>query len=243
MTSTEGINSDPASSGPPSDPSSTKAGQIWLRDERPRRKRLTRGRIVDAAMELLDAQGIERLTMRRLAEHLGVGATTLYGHVTTKDDVLDLALDAVYAQSTPPTGGSTNWKAEIEDVMHEWRSALLRHPWSAHLLGRPHLGPCMLARQDALLASLAHAGFTAEKLNDADYALSNYVIGSVLMQVAWQEQAPASRDAATAHIRAHADHYPHLAHHRLAPDTDWDRSFSNGLTFLIDGLAANAEGA
>ena len=241
MSSTEDTESTRTPGGPSSDRGSAKAGQVWLRQERPRRERLTRDRIVVGALALLDAHGVEHLTMRRLAEHLGVGTTTLYGHVRTKDDVLDLALDSVYAQIGLPEARTDDWRTEIAAVMQAWRSALLRHPWSAHLLGRPHLGPHMLARQDALLGALARAGLTAETLNDADYALSNYVIGSVLMQVAWQEQDPTARQAGAAHIRANADDYPYLAVHRDTPDADWDRSFTNGLTYLIDGLAGTTK--
>lgn len=243
MDSSESTSSRSTPDALPSDIGSTKAGQVWLREERPRREQLTRDRIVVAALALLDTRGVEHLTMRRLAEHLGVGATTLYGHVRTKDDVLDLALDSVYAQIALPEDRTDDWRAEIVAVMQAWRSTLLRHPWSAHLLGRPQLGPHMLARQDAMLGTLARAGLTAETLSDAHYALSNYVIGSVLMHVAWQEQDATARWVGADHLRANADRYPYLAQHRSTPDTDWDRSFANGLTYLLDGVAANTERA
>ncbi|MEV0082925.1 TetR/AcrR family transcriptional regulator [Saccharopolyspora sp. NPDC050642] len=198
---------------------------------------------MEAAVALLDEEGADRLTMRRLAERLDTGSTTLYGHVATKDDVLDLALDAVYAEAPMPTGEDTDWKTAVSDLMTAWRAALLRHPWSAQLLGRPLLGPSMLARNECLHAVLARGGFNSPYLTDAAYALSNYVIGSTIMQLSWHTQGDAARDNAASHIIANRDTYPTLAAHLATANTDWDTSFSRGLNGLLDGLAHHATGA
>ncbi|MEU3271182.1 TetR/AcrR family transcriptional regulator [Saccharomonospora sp. NPDC006951] len=212
-----------------------KPGNVWLRPSTTRRDPLTRERIVNAAIEVLDAHGADALTVRRLAEHLGVGAATLYGHVRTKEDVLDLALDSVYAEvRTRDDHG--DWRAELTGLLRAWRAALLRHPWSARILGRPQLGPHMLAREERLYALLATAGLTGTELPDAAYALSNYVIGSVLMRIAWQEQDESARHAAADHVSSRSDRYPTLAVYRTTRDTDWDRSFDNGLRCLLDGI-------
>lgn len=220
------------------DSGATGAGQVWLRSERPRKERVTRERIVAAALDLLDEEGAERLTMRRLGERLGTGSTTLYGHVTTKDDVLDLALDAVYAEVDLPAEPGADWRADIVSLMGKWRAALLRHPWSAALLGRPMLGPNMLAREEYLHTVLASAGFTPPHLNDAAYALANYVIGSTVMQASWHDQPSGARQAADGHVHANRDRYPSLAGHRRMADTDWDASFHHGLGYLLDGLVS-----
>lgn len=214
----------------------TGAGQVWLRSEQPRKERVTRERIVAAALELLDEEGAERLTMRRLGERLGTGSTTLYGHVSTKDDVLDLALDAVYAEVDLPAEPGAHWRDDVVSLMEKWRTALLRHPWSAALLGRPMLGPNMLAREEYLHAVLAKAGFAPPHLNDAAYALANYVLGSTLMQASWNDQPGGARQAADDHVRANRDRYPSLAAHRRMADTDWQASFRHGLEYLLDGL-------
>ncbi|GAA3149863.1 TetR/AcrR family transcriptional regulator [Nonomuraea salmonea] len=79
---------------------------VWSRRRTEPKPRLTLDRIVAEALALLDEEGVARLTMRRLAERLGTGSTTLYWHVKTKDDVLDLAMDAVFGEVGLPDGGA-----------------------------------------------------------------------------------------------------------------------------------------
>src|SRR5688500_1061000 len=99
-------------------PADGAAKSIWLRVPRETRDRavLTRDRIVAEAVNLLDAEGASRLTMRRLAERLDTGSTTLYWHVDTKADVLDLALDAVWGEIELPAGGGT-WRDNVVELL------------------------------------------------------------------------------------------------------------------------------
>ncbi|GLX96338.1 TetR family transcriptional regulator [Herbidospora sp. NBRC 101105] len=189
-------------------------------------------------MALLDAEGADRLTMRRLAERLGTGSTTLYWHVKTKDDVLDLALDAIFA--AVPIPEDQEWRAGVTRLIGDWRATLLRHPWSAALLGRPMLGPNVLARSDFLYATLVGAGVTEPHLTAAAFGLSNFVIGSALMQATWLVNADAeTRDAARDHMAQQSDRYPALAAHGpLTAADDWDESFERGLNWLLDGIEA-----
>src|SRR5689334_17095370 len=143
----------------------SRAGAIWLREPRRRREGppLSRERIVAGAVALLDEEGADRLTMRRLAERLGTGSTTLYWHLDTKDDVLDLALDTVFGEAeVPPATG--DWCADVTAMVERWRAVMLRHPWTATLMGRPMLGPNVLARTEFLHAALQRAGLTGAPL-------------------------------------------------------------------------------
>ncbi len=212
-------------------------GSVWLREVRPYRDAppLTRDRIVDAAIALLDDEGVGGMTMRRLAERLGSGPTTLYWHVRTKDDVIDLALDAIFGEVAVPAGAGQPWQAETRALIIGWRAAMLRHPWSAALIGRPMLGPNVLRRTEFLHAALARAGFTGTDLIAAAHALANYVIGSALTQSTWhQVQAPGAQEAADEHVRERAESYPTLAAN-LGPH-DEDMTFGRGLDLLIAGL-------
>ncbi|WP_424531343.1 TetR/AcrR family transcriptional regulator [Sphaerisporangium viridialbum] len=225
----------------------TAARNIWLRPSaRTRRDAppLSRDRIVAEAIALLDEEGVGRLTMRRLAERLGTGSTTLYWHVKTKDDVLDLALDAIFAEVRTPRGGGQGWRADITALIGEWRLTLLRHPWSATLLGRPMLGPNVLARSEFLYATLMGAGITEPHLTAAAYGLSNFVIGSALMQATWLTGAErTTRQAAREYLRANHERYPALAAHGpLVVDGEWDTGFAIGLGWLLDGIQATAAG-
>ncbi|WP_432861122.1 TetR/AcrR family transcriptional regulator [Microbispora rosea] len=206
---------------------------------------LSRDRIVHEAIALLNEEGADRLTMRRLAERLGTGSTTLYWHVKTKDDVLDLALDAIFAAVEIPGESSKDWRADITALISGWRAVLLEHPWSAALLGRPMLGPNVLARSEFLYATLVEAEVTEPHLTAAAYGLSNYVIGSALMQATWTaREEQGARQAAQERFRANRDRYPVLATHGpLAEDSDWDTSFTFGLTWLLDGIQASAVSA
>ncbi|WP_149258353.1 TetR/AcrR family transcriptional regulator [Actinomadura sp. K4S16] len=225
---------------------SSEAERIWFRDAKPRREGppLSRERIVAEAVALLDEEGIGRLTMRRLAERLGTGSTTLYWHVQTKDDVLDLALDTVFGQARLPEVPSGDWRADVTALAGEWRSAMLRHPWAAGLLGRPLMGPNVLERTEFLHAALVRAGLGGAELTAAAYGLANYVIGSSMMQAAWQGRDEAAvRRAADEHLRERRDRYPVLAEHGHVSGNDWDATFAHGLAYLLDGIAARLPGA
>ncbi|NBF00596.1 TetR/AcrR family transcriptional regulator [Nonomuraea sp. KC401] len=206
---------------------------VWSRPAKAPRQTLTLDRIVAEAVALLDEEGVGRLTMRRLAERLDTGSTTLYWHVKTKDDVLDLALDAVFHE-VPLPGREAGWRAAARDLMSGWRAALLRHPWSATMLDRPLMGPNALERTEFLYETLAGAGFPAPKT--AAYSLANYVMGSVIMQVTWQQRDPGGTGA---FLQERADLYPSLAEHGLdfpGGRTGWDTTFTEGLAFLLDGM-------
>ncbi|MGW2221014.1 TetR/AcrR family transcriptional regulator C-terminal domain-containing protein, partial [Nonomuraea sp. NPDC001684] len=157
---------------------------VWVRPRKDAKPRLTLDRIVTEAVALLDEEGVAGLTMRRLAERLDTGSTTLYWHVRTKEDVLDLALDAVFGE-VPLPGGHDDWQAAARDLMDGWRAALLRHSWSATILDRPLMGPHALERTEFLYRTLSGAGLDGPQ---AAYSLSNYVMGSVIMQVTWQRR-------------------------------------------------------
>lgn len=137
-------------------------GAVWFREPRPagRTSALTRERIVAAAVALLDEHGAAGLSMRKLAEVLNVHATSLYWHVPHRDDLLDLALDAVFADVALPARHSAEWREDVAAFMDQLGAALLRHPWSGPLASsRPLLGPNALARSEFVFAALVGAGF------------------------------------------------------------------------------------
>ncbi|WP_242613977.1 TetR/AcrR family transcriptional regulator [Actinomadura roseirufa] len=200
------------------------------------------------AVALLDEEGIGKLTMRRLAERLDTGSTTLYWHVQTKDDVLDLALDAVFGEARLPEPPSGGWRADVTALVGEWRAAMLRHPWTATLLARPLLGPNVLERTEFLHATLLDAGLAGLERTAAAYALSHHVIGAAMMQAAWQGRDGGQdegdvRRAADEHLRERRDRYPTLAEHGHLSGHDWDATFDQGLIYVLDGIAARLTGA
>ena len=149
---------------------------------------LTRDLIVETAVTLLDEHGAEGLTMRRLAQALQVTATALYWHVPTKDDVLDLAVDRIFGEVRLPAV-TTDWRADVRELIHGWRTAMHAHPWAATLIGRPVIGPNVLARREFLEAALARGGFGGRELTVATRLLANYVIGAAVTEAAWNRTA------------------------------------------------------
>ncbi|MGJ7906407.1 TetR/AcrR family transcriptional regulator [Actinopolyspora sp. H202] len=218
-------------------------GAIWLRTRPPTRNTnsdLTRERIADTTVAVLDRDGMGGLSLRRLAGALDVHATTLYWHVATRDDLLDLALDAVFGEVSLPEAHARDWKHDLTRYMHGLRTVLLRHPWAGSLASsRPLLGPNALARAEFVHAALADAGFTDLDLAAAAAAVSNYVIGSVAAETSWQhEDEPTARYAMDEHVHQHAALYPTLATKAPPLETDREAHFTRGMTFLLAGLAA-----
>lgn len=215
---------------------------VWLRQGRGSQREgppLTRERIVAEAVALLDEEGAERLTMRRLAERLDTGSTTLYWHVKTKDDVLELALDTIFGDVPVPSSGP-DWRADVMTLMSGWRRAMLDHPWSAAVLGgRPLLGPNVLSRTDFLYATLARTGLEGSQLAAAAYAVANYVIGSALMEVGARSSGPKGQRTAADHLARNRDLYPALAAHGPLAGDDWEAAFRRGLGCLLGGVVTS----
>src|SRR3954468_15562836 len=104
---------------------------IWTRRPAapPARENLTREQIVATAMTPLDTEGLAGLSIRKLAAKLGSGATSLYWHVPTKDDLIDLLIDEVWGEIDIPDSGLAGWRSGLLLFAHSMRSAILRHPW------------------------------------------------------------------------------------------------------------------
>lgn len=214
------------------------AGEVWLREPKPRRDALTRTRITTAAVELLDASGAAALTMRKLAECLGVAPPTLYWHLKTKDEVLDLALDAIFAEVALPDR-TADWPADARTLVLRWRATMLRHPWSPALLGRPMLGPNVLARTEFLQSTLARAGLTGQALAAATHGLANLTIGSALTESTWRTEQRISQAVAQTHIDTNAASYPTLAANAHLATLDDDALFTQAVNCFLAGLPDN----
>jgi AcrR family transcriptional regulator len=193
-------------------------------------------RIVATAVDLLDAEGVDGLTMRRLADRLGSGAMSLYWHVDNKERVFDLALNAVleYRGSTVE---ARDWRVDVTHMLEDWRTCMLRHPWSASLLPRRTLGPNILGRLELLGKTLSGAGVSDADLNAGIWSLWNYVIGATVTRGSFDRSAD-DRAAAQRRLTDLHPHYPTIERSRLLLDDDWDGAFRKGLDFLLDGIAS-----
>lgn len=198
---------------------------------------LSRERIVATAVELLDTQGVEGLTMRRLADRLGCGVMSLYWHVANKEDVFDLALDSVLAYSGPTQDvGAREWRDEIVHMLEKWRASMLRHPWSASLLPRQVLGHNTLARLETLSKTLSGAGVAESDLNAAIWSLWNYLMGATITRASF-DLSDEDRAGAQQRLEQISGRHAAIERSRLLLDDDWDGAFRKGLGFLLDGLS------
>jgi len=145
------------------DPSAQIAPPPWQRlpERQPRRRReaITREAIVAAAVDLLDRDGLDALSMRRLADELDTGAASLYWHVGSKDGLLDLVLDHLIGEEQVPDADPSRWQEQLKDVARAQRRVSLRHPYLVRIsIGRIPMGPNALRFSERMLAILRAGG-------------------------------------------------------------------------------------
>ena len=219
-----------------------RAGIFGVWDEpAPARPVVTRERLVREALALLDQVGFDGLTMRRLAERLGVRAASLYNHIADKLELLALLGDAVCAEVRAPDPGP-DWRAQLEALAADYRRVLLAHRDAARVLqATPPVGPDRLRLVERTLAILRGAGFDDTLVADAATVFNVYVLGFVLDET--QARPSDLPEAAVAQFERWfrslpAERYPTIASlsDRLL-DADADRRFALGLAALLDGFA------
>ena len=201
---------------------------------------LTRARILRAAVRLADKQGIEALSMRKLAHGLGVEAMSLYNHVGGKDDLLDGMVDLVASEIEVPVVGA-DWKVSMRTRATSAHEVLLRHPWATLLiLSRVNIGPAMLRYVDATIGCLREAGFSYALVDHAWNALDNHIYGFTLQALNFPFEPEEYANAAAQFVSlVPADTHPHL--HELTclvmdGKHDGVSDFSFGLELILDGL-------
>ncbi|WP_374976481.1 TetR/AcrR family transcriptional regulator [Microbacterium trichothecenolyticum] len=141
---------------------------------------LSKQRVVVEAIRLADRDGVDGLSMRRLAGTLGAGAMSLYHYVASKDELLDAMIDVMFDEiELPPEG--TDWQAAMRQRAVSARQVLARHPWANGLMeSRTSPGPANLRHHEAVTACLRRAGFSPLMATHANWLLDSYVYGFAL---------------------------------------------------------------
>jgi AcrR family transcriptional regulator len=203
---------------------------------------LTRQRVLRAAMTLADRGGVGSLSMRKLAQQLGVEAMSLYHHVASKDDLLDGMVDLVFDEIDLPSG-ETGWKAAMRQRAISARKVLSRHPWAIGLMeSRSTPGPANLRHHDAVIGRLRAAGFPVALTAHAYSLLDSYIYGFALQEASLPFDTPeeTAELAQTMLAGFPADAYPHLTElateHVLQPGYDYGQEYEFGLDLILDGL-------
>jgi AcrR family transcriptional regulator len=214
---------------------------------------LTVARIVEVALRVADAEGLAAMSIRRVADELGVGAMTLYRYVPGKNELIDVMLDTVYGE-LPRREMDGDWRAKLDEVARENRQLYLHHPWLLQVAtSRPPLGPQVMAKYEYELAAVEGIGLTDIEM-DATVALVNgYVHGAVRTAVEARQVIQRSGMTDKEWWLAHVPHLDKIGDTRNFPlasrvgtavgnefdaPYDSDHAFEYGLQRLLDGVSA-----
>jgi AcrR family transcriptional regulator len=194
---------------------------------------------VVAAVEVADRDGIESISMRRLAQELGVEAMSLYTHVRNKEDLLDGMVDAVIGAI--PIAGDGSWKDELRQMMLAARGVMLLHPWAPRTIEtRTAPGAAALHYVNAVLGVLREAGFSVAQAHHALHILGSRVLGftrEIFDDSADPDQAAASLgDEFRAAFPYAAELAVAVSHEGALGPCDDEGEFEFALDFLLDGL-------
>ena len=229
------------------------AGLVWERPEplsRPAPGPLSRDLIVRAAIAIADEEGLASVSLRKVGSALDAGPMRLYGYLSTKEELLELMVDAVYGEMAAAGPIRGDWRKTLKTVAQRTRRAAAQHRWLVDLLGgRPHLGPHAMAHMEASLAALGHnPGF--EDIDDVLQALGTvqaYVIGAIRGEASELRAAFESGLDETAWHHATSPYierliatgrFPTIARVvRDAKHPPFDTFFDRGLDCVLDGIA------
>lgn len=206
---------------------------------RPRKPLLSRDRIVAAALALIDEEGLEAVSTRRLAAELGVSGPSLYNHFKGKDEILDAAADTVVRKVDLSMfdGGGVDWRTALLEWARSYRAALTAHPNIVPFLARgPGRRPAGLRMADAVFGAMVDAGWPPAQATRIGALMRYFVAGSALGSFArgFVDDAAAYDPADYPHLgQAHL-----LAEHQQQVD---EGAFETGLMALLDGLVAQYE--
>ncbi|MCZ0972598.1 TetR/AcrR family transcriptional regulator [Streptomyces albulus] len=219
--------------------------QLWLTPDRPRRGRrpaFSREAVTAAAVELADAEGLDAVTMRRVAAQVGAGVMSLYSYAPDKETLVDLMVDRVNGE-LPVTGAlSGDWRTDLKTVAHHQRALMLRHPWlPAALSTHRSLGPHALAFLEHALAALRPTGLDGAAKLEVFSLLTGFVASHVSHELTRATTAQ-SPDRAAAEAR-YSPPSPPTATTRSSPGPSPPRppltpeaTFTRFLDRLVDGL-------
>ena len=210
------------------------------------RPRLTREKVLRAALEFVDANGLAALSMHKLGAELGVQGMSLYSHVANKDALLDGIVEAMTAEAEPPPGDGTGWRDALRHLAGDIRALILRHPAAAPLLiSRQIMTTRQLEQVDGYLGLLMRQGFTEDRAVEVLRTLYGYTLGFALVEAnlaAGGQRGPWPDDELS-RMRRVTEMVPRDAPDRLlrlammfCGQCDMDNQFSLGVELMISGL-------
>jgi AcrR family transcriptional regulator len=205
---------------------------------------LNRQRVLAAAVALADQGGVDALSMRKLAQELGVVPMALYKHVANKDELLDGMIDVVVSEIDPPPSG-TDWKTAIRQRVLSARRALRRHPWASQVIeSRTNPTPAVLAYMDSIIGTFRAGGFSIDLTHHAMHAMGSRLLG--FSQELFDDSVDLDPEATAVMVQQLAGTYPYITQLVMAithdqasvvgPGCDDQFEFEFALDLLLDGL-------
>lgn len=199
-----------------------------------RRTPLSRDRVLRAALDLVDREGVDALTMRRLGRELGVEAMSLYGYVDSKEDLIEGVVEQVFREMPLVVPGPGDWRDRVRRHAAMYRQVLLDHPNAVRLVGRRPLdSETVAAFVDSALAELRAIGLDLSTAGRVLGIIASFTLGHVAERVGdeLRVRTPPPTDA-----RVDAVRYPNLAAAGQMVAADYDREFELGMDFIIAGI-------
>ncbi|NND01571.1 MAG: TetR/AcrR family transcriptional regulator [Acidimicrobiia bacterium] len=198
------------------------------------RQGLNRRKVLEAALLIVDTEGLGDLTMRRLGQQLGVEAPSLYKHVEGKADILDGIIDLVY-EEIDFGDAKGEFRDRVRSYAKSFRDSLLRHPNVVQLLAmRPVTGKTTIELVEAALRELTTLGLDPQDGRRFLNVTVNFIIGHTLSQVG-EQQAP-FEEIMTARRQFDPDEYPNFSQSLASAPVDHDGEFELGIEMIVDGI-------
>lgn len=207
----------------------------------PKRAPLSRERVLRAAIAVADTGGITALTIRSLADELGVKPMSLYHHVPNKEAIIDGVIDVVFSEIDLPPAGE-GWRPALRRRAYSARAVLRRHPWATPLMeSRSHPGSATLRHHDAVIGTLRRGGFSIALAAHAYSLMDSYIYGFALEEAALPFEPQNAGEAVPDFIAQFAmQDYPYLTEmgveHIMRPGYNYSDEFDFGLELILDGL-------
>jgi AcrR family transcriptional regulator len=212
--------------------------------EAPRRVPLSRDRVLRAAVALADDAGIDSLSMRKLAQELGVVPMALYKHVVNKEQLLDGMVDVVVGEIDPPVHG-TDWKSAVRQTILSARRALLRHPWASRVLeSRTNPTPLVLGYMDSMIGMFRAGGFSVDLTHHVMHTVGSRIFG--FTQELFNDSPSVDPQTQATMPPEMAQRYPYITELTMAvyhdeasvvgPGCDDQFEFEFALDLLLDGI-------
>jgi AcrR family transcriptional regulator len=222
------------------------------RTKAPRRS-LSREAIVGAALHVVDTEGLDALSMRRVAQELDTGAASLYAHVANKEELLELLLDRIQADVTRPEPDPARWQEQIKDMARQGRRVLVAHrDLSRAALGQGiPFGPNALLNAEAMLAIFKAGGLSDQACAYGVDALALFITATAVEESQLAQGVGGSETTIEAHVTRIREYFASLPPERFPHITgmagallrnEGDERFEFGLDLLVSGLARHAEG-